>query len=628
MKTLHYSILLAVLVVIMSSFVLTNANALPPFLQTDKTFHVKGDIILVYGSVGNYVPNMNATIQILDNKNNLLLNSTTTPKDDGTFLVRIPTNDTNWKTGGPYKISVQYGTCCHVGDSTFTFYTGLLPPLKQAQLGTVFWDIACNSGLVNIMKQEDGSVACVSPGDIQKLVSQNWGYDPSDKLTTYGLKDVYQIGQEIDFKFRINGFGNSCEQPSVLVRNSTQQIVWQSEQYASGCATSEDSHMKNEAFLGNLTHLEYDYNGYGILTIKQSGTYFMNISWLDGNITKKFTVIANPSSVKLDKILLDKTDSASSLKLYLSSSPGTIKSGQTVDISISVNNTSKNPVQVDAQNAWSFGSVQTGLCARIGYGISVLDGYYTIGNLTHSASIPIFNPAVMCPFIAEHAQRYEFQPSSGLVKEIKCDQDMQCNPDPYAMGHSYSFSGYWNAGQIIPFKSGVYTIVGADEWGHVAIQHFVVTNNTGTGGLDSASCDTSYVQSTGIPVMYMPANSTGKVCVQYTNPNPPVQEGIKIFEAHGMMDNAQGVSVSGTPGMIPTGNSTIVYTITSGNHVGFYGLTVFCYGMPFAIGYDGNSTFVPSDFPWYGGTYNCPLQDYDYHILGLSGIGVKYIPFP
>ena len=275
----------------MSSFIVTDANAVSPFLQTDKTFHVKGDIILVYGSVGNYTSNTNATVQILDNKNNLLVNSTTTPKDDGTFLVRIPTNDTNWKTGGPYKISVQYGTCCHVGDSTFTFYTGLLPPLKQAQLGTMFWEISCDSGLVKIMKQEDGFVACVNHSSLLNLVSRDWGYDPSEKLTTYGLKDLYHVGQEVDFKFRVNGFGNRCEQPSITVRDSDQQTVWSSSQYVTSCAAGEQpSQMEDEAFLGNETHIGYDYNGYGILTIKQPGTYSMNISWLDGNVTKEFTV--------------------------------------------------------------------------------------------------------------------------------------------------------------------------------------------------------------------------------------------------------------------------------------------------------------------------------------------------
>jgi hypothetical protein len=291
MKTLHITIIATILVVLASGFVLTGANALSPFLQTDKKFHVKRDIILVYGSVGDLIPDTNATVQILDNKNNLLLNSTTTPKDDGTFLVRIPTNDTNWKTGGPYKINVQYGTCCQVGESTFTFYANQLPPLKQAQLGTVFWEITCESGLVKITKQEDGLVACVNPNSLQKLVSRNWGYDPSEKLTTYGLKDAYHVGEEIDFKFRVNGFGIGCEQPSVIVRNFEQHIVWQSPQYATSCGLNDPWHMDAEAFLGNETHLGYDYNGYGILKITPPGTYFMNILWLDENTTKKFVVM-------------------------------------------------------------------------------------------------------------------------------------------------------------------------------------------------------------------------------------------------------------------------------------------------------------------------------------------------
>lgn len=276
-------ILLSITVIMHIMFDQT-ANALTPFLQTDKMFHVKGDIILVYGSVGNYIPNMNATVQVLDNKNNLLSNSTTTPKDDGTFLVRIPTNDTNWKTGGPYKISVQYGTCCHVGDSEFTFYADQLPPLKQAQLGTAFWNITCDSSHVKIMKREDGSVACVNPSSLQNLVSRNWGYDPSEKLTTYGLRDVYQVGQEIDFKIRLQTFGNYCELPVITVKNSNQEIVWQDMQYTA-CGTSLKTYTSQEVHLGK------DKNAIGLLTIKQPGQYSMNISWFDGNVTKEFTVI-------------------------------------------------------------------------------------------------------------------------------------------------------------------------------------------------------------------------------------------------------------------------------------------------------------------------------------------------
>ncbi|MGI0047285.1 MAG: hypothetical protein ACREBB_08870, partial [Nitrosotalea sp.] len=274
MKTLHFTIMsfmqknwslafaLVSVVVIMHLTFDQTANASSPFFYTDKNTYVKGDIILVYGSVGNYVPNTLVTIQILDNNNTQLLVSTTNPKPDASFIARIPTNGTDWKSGGPYYVKIQYGTCCNIGNSTFLFYADhQLSPLKQTEAGLPFWDIKCDSGLVTIMKQEDGTVACVKPNSLQKLISLNWGYDPSEKLTVYGLEDSYQVGQEIDFKFRINGFGNNCEQPSITVRNSDQKIVWQSLQYSSGCAVGGQSeHIEDEAFLGNETHLGYDYN--------------------------------------------------------------------------------------------------------------------------------------------------------------------------------------------------------------------------------------------------------------------------------------------------------------------------------------------------------------------------------
>jgi len=263
----------------------------PTFLQIDKNIYLKGDIVLLYGSIGNYTQGYNVTAKIFDNQGNVVLTQVTHPKQDSTFLLRIPTNESDWKTGGPYDLKVWYGSCCYIGDHTFTFYTDQLPPLKQEEAEIAFWNIKCNSDLSMMMKQEDGSVACVRQDTLQKLISLKWGYDPSEKLTTYGLKDIYCAGQEIDFKFRINGFGNRCEQPTVIVRNSDQKIVWQSSQYATGCANGLDiGNVKDEAYLGRESHLGYDYNQYGPLVINQTGTYFMNISWLDGNITKEFSI--------------------------------------------------------------------------------------------------------------------------------------------------------------------------------------------------------------------------------------------------------------------------------------------------------------------------------------------------
>ncbi len=301
MRKTHHLVLITILVTVITFLtsqtteckIFCQANASQPvFLQIDKTVYLKGDIILVYGSIGNYSLGSNVTAKIFDSKGNPILTQVTKPRQDLTFLLRIPINNTDWKTGGPYDLRVQYGTCCYIGDATFTFYAGLLPPLKQEEAGMAFWNIQCNSGLVMIMKQEDGSVACVKPASLQRLVSLNWGYDPSEKLTVYGLKSAYHVGQEIDFKFRVNGFGYGCDQPTITVRDSYQKIVWKSSQYATGCAIGIGTgHMEDEAFLGRESHLGYDWNNYGPLIINQTGTYYINISWLDGNITKEISVV-------------------------------------------------------------------------------------------------------------------------------------------------------------------------------------------------------------------------------------------------------------------------------------------------------------------------------------------------
>jgi hypothetical protein len=141
-------------------------------------------------------------------------------------------------------------------------------------------------------------------------------------------------------------------------------------------------------------------------------------------------------------------------------------------------------------------------------------------------------------------------------------------------------------------------------------------------------CNTPYPQSdSGIAVLYMPANSTGKLCVDYSNPNPPRSTDVRIFEAQHLSEDTKDIQVFPPQNNIPQGNSTIVYTLKT-SKVGFYGLTLFCYGTPLAVGYDNQSRIVTNDFPWLGQTFYCPMQSYTFHISGLSGIGVKYIPYP
>ncbi|MDE1840200.1 MAG: hypothetical protein KGH87_09820, partial [Thaumarchaeota archaeon] len=168
----------------------------------------------------------------------------------------------------------------------------------------------------------------------------------------------------------------------------------------------------------------------------------------------------------------------------------------------------------------------------------------------------------------------------------------------------------------------------------VSVDNQVYQKENATLPASFEPCDTPYPQnSTGEVVLYMPANSTGKLCVRYHNlDDNPKSIGIRISEASRLDKDAPEITTWNDSGnnMLLKGNSTVIYWIKTGNHAGFYGLTIFCVPMPFAVGYDDNSTFVKSDFPWLIGnnTWFCPSQGYDFHIDSMTGIGVKYIPYP
>lgn len=223
--------------------------------------------------------------------------------------------------------------------------------------------------------------------------------------------------------------------------------------------------------------------------------------------TQSITVLGNHTvpqaglTIYHDKIKLlasvysraSQEDSASVLKLLLSTDSDVIKPGQSIGITISVNNTLATPVDVFSQNNWSYQNVSTGLCYTIGYGVSIMDGFYDASNVTKGKSLSLFNPGALCPIIQETAKVYEFRPHSGDVNQVQCKpiEGLQCRTETYQMGQDYKFNGYWDHGIVQPFKSGMYTLVGADEWSHMEIRHFIVTNSTiFAGDLGAMSCPT------------------------------------------------------------------------------------------------------------------------------------------
>lgn len=144
--------------------------------------------------------------------------------------------------------------------------------------------------------------------------------------------------------------------------------------------------------------------------------------------------------------------------------------------------------------------------------------------------------------------------------------------------------------------------------------------------ISSTPCDIPYSQSnTGVAVLYMAPNSTGKICATYHNPDSPIQSSIRVFVAKDMQQQATEINTSVYPDIVPTGNSTIVYTIKTGSQAGLYGVSFFCGSIPFAVGYDNQSGIILDDFPWLYKNDICLSQTNVFQIIGLSGIHVKYV---
>lgn len=75
-------------------------------------------------------------------------------------------------------------------------------------------------------------------------------------------------------------------------------------------------------------------------------------------------------------------------------------------------------------------------------------------------------------------ENYTFEPFSSKATPECYSTEYSC-PGLIVTKSHLSYSGYYdNNNKFHPFNGGTYTIVGGDEWGHLAIQHFVVTNDT------------------------------------------------------------------------------------------------------------------------------------------------------
>lgn len=153
--------------------------------STDRSSYHKGDSILISGQVSNFIPHEQVTIWITNLQGIAVAIAHAETESGKNFSTSMPAGGGLWESGNTYRVYAQYGSRSSVASTDIVFepqnYTQknnvpltTLAPLKQIKSGVNANNIQCISGLVLIIKTEDGSPACVKADSATKLLARGW----------------------------------------------------------------------------------------------------------------------------------------------------------------------------------------------------------------------------------------------------------------------------------------------------------------------------------------------------------------------------------------------------------------------------------------------------------------------
>jgi len=165
---------------------------------------------------------------------------------------------------------------------------------------------------------------------------------------------------------------------------------------------------------------------------------------------------------------------SSGLVLNLSINGSSIAEGHGVEVHISETNSLSSMNNVTTSQNWGT-NFSLGRCsADYPFGIALFKGHYTLQNFMEGERVSLQSPVqnylcVRPPFSTSY---YHFLPKSDTAV-VQVDMGNQTVTLP--MGTSISITGYWTAeGSFTPLQHGTYTLVAGDEWGTLALLHFIV----------------------------------------------------------------------------------------------------------------------------------------------------------
>jgi hypothetical protein len=169
--------------------------------------------------------------------------------------------------------------------------------------------------------------------------------------------------------------------------------------------------------------------------------------------------------------------SAFGLNLSLSLGSFAVSPGGSVSVGIGERNTLPIENTVAAASKWPLPGMTLGPCAPLApVGIEVAKGFYTASNLSGAAPLQFYRPGVYFCADESYVDSYTFEPNS----------DVAAGSYPEGVSFTLNVPGFWTGGTppaygatvLNNFTSGVYTVAGGDEWGALALLHFVVGANS------------------------------------------------------------------------------------------------------------------------------------------------------
>lgn len=490
------------------------------------TYHRLGDNVTIGGT---FFPDSIIELDLHAPNGTVVQHEVTKVDKDGRFSsfdLKIPAN----ADSGKWNINATSGSIFE----DMQFAVDPMSPMEQFRSGVLPKDIVCSQQLELVIKSSDNSPACVRYTTASFLIERGWAKETVPTTTSLVPSVIIPTNSSI----RSNGYTFTPQTTKVVI-GTNNTIRWINMDSVANDVTFDDRSFRSGIIEPGIAWAH---------TFDKAGTigYHSDIHpWLTGTVI----VIGNPSQIANHgpqshpfgpRIHLSRTNSirdASFIKLLLTTNSTIIRQGQTIGLDISLNNTAPNKLVLNSDNNWGLPDLSFEPCIPRPYGIAVFDGYYTEQNMTDGRPLLIFNPVAMCPSI-NSTKIYVFEPESTNATASTCsDSNLPYCTYSQDMQDKISISGTWEGDNLQPFKAGVYTLVGGDEWGHLAIQHFAVTNSTiFAGNLGGMSCpavqfgiDTKIENTTGFTLysssryidnLVLAAGNTGHLTLTYNYSRP------------------------------------------------------------------------------------------------------------